>query len=272
MESTDKKKVYPTRLAVLAIVLALFVVTIWIIFGWLINDSSIVDRFGAVDALFAGLAFVGLIFAILLQSEELSLQRNELELTRIELQGQKDQLEQQNRTLSKQNLENTFFQLLKFHTDILAAIDLIDTGTRQVKARGRDCFSEFYQRQLRNDYHQIGNEFGSLPEPEKAERAYKRFFARNQADVGHYFRNLYHIFKFIKSLPVDDKQFYANLVVAQLSSYELALLFYNAISEYGKDRFKPLIEEFGVFENLDKSLIIHPSHLDCFSKEAFGNQ
>ena len=44
------------------------------------------DVFGAANALFSGLAFAGLIYAILLQREDLALQRTELELTRQELQ------------------------------------------------------------------------------------------------------------------------------------------------------------------------------------------
>ena len=43
------------------------------------------DMFGGLNALFAGLAFAGLIYTILLQREELALQRRELELTREEL-------------------------------------------------------------------------------------------------------------------------------------------------------------------------------------------
>lgn len=43
------------------------------------------DMFGAVNTLFSGLAFAGLIYAIYLQSIELSLQREELRLTREEL-------------------------------------------------------------------------------------------------------------------------------------------------------------------------------------------
>lgn len=44
------------------------------------------DVFGAVNALFSGLAFAGLIYTVFLQREELALQRKELELTRQELQ------------------------------------------------------------------------------------------------------------------------------------------------------------------------------------------
>ena len=67
------------------------------------------DQFGAVNALFSGLAFAGLIFTIILQKKELALQREELTQTRDELKGQKEQLEEQNRTLKIQRFENTFF-------------------------------------------------------------------------------------------------------------------------------------------------------------------
>jgi hypothetical protein len=43
------------------------------------------DVFGAVNSLFSGFAFAGLIYAILLQREDLELQRKELEMTRKEL-------------------------------------------------------------------------------------------------------------------------------------------------------------------------------------------
>jgi hypothetical protein len=43
------------------------------------------DMFGAVNTLFSGLAFAGLIYAIFLQRKELELQRDELKLTRTEL-------------------------------------------------------------------------------------------------------------------------------------------------------------------------------------------
>lgn len=60
------------------------------------------DQFGAVNALFSGLAFAGLIFTIILQKKELALQREELTQTREELKGQKEQLEEQNKTLKIQ--------------------------------------------------------------------------------------------------------------------------------------------------------------------------
>lgn len=53
------------------------------------------DAFGAVNALFTGLAFFGVLLTIVLQRHELALQREELELTRVELKGSKEAQEHQ---------------------------------------------------------------------------------------------------------------------------------------------------------------------------------
>ena len=73
------------------------------------------DMFGAVNALFSGLAFAGVIYAILLQRKELQYQRRELRHTVEQLKGQRDQLEAQNRTFMQQTFENSFFQMLTLH-------------------------------------------------------------------------------------------------------------------------------------------------------------
>ncbi|MCI1053878.1 hypothetical protein MOQ19_10200 [Stenotrophomonas maltophilia] len=48
------------------------------------------DMFGAVNSLFSGLAFAGLIYAISLQRKDLKLQRDELQMTREELKRSAD--------------------------------------------------------------------------------------------------------------------------------------------------------------------------------------
>lgn len=78
------------------------------------------DMFGAVNALFSGLAFAGIIYAIYLQTKELKLQRKELEQTRIELERSASAQEATQRALNKQvqlqalaaaiNIENTQLQ------------------------------------------------------------------------------------------------------------------------------------------------------------------
>ena len=60
------------------------------------------DMFGVVNTLFSGLAFAGVIYAILLQREDLTLQREELKLTRAELRRSAEAQEKSERALSVQ--------------------------------------------------------------------------------------------------------------------------------------------------------------------------
>ena len=52
------------------------------------------DQFGAVNALFSGLAFAGLIYTIILQRRDLELQRNDLKLQREELALTRKEMEE----------------------------------------------------------------------------------------------------------------------------------------------------------------------------------
>ena len=82
------------------ITLFIFVVLAWLLtlfIGHTLIDTwqergQFGDLFGSVNALFAGLAFAGLIYAILLQRQELQLQREELRLQREEMAASREQL------------------------------------------------------------------------------------------------------------------------------------------------------------------------------------
>jgi putative phage abortive infection protein len=64
--------------------------------------------------------------------------------------------------------------------------------------------------------------------------------------------------------------FLQNLFRAQLSSYELALLFYNCLSTLGESKFKPMVEEFAFLENLDKSILLSQDDATFFAASAFN--
>lgn len=72
---------------------AVFVITVWLIswalITWQLGNPKepglFGDMFGAANALFSGLAFAGVIVAILMQRDELRLQREEIRLQRKEL-------------------------------------------------------------------------------------------------------------------------------------------------------------------------------------------
>lgn len=94
------------------------------------------DMFGAVNALFSGLAFAGLIYTITVQRQELALQREaiemqteELKLQRIETARSADQSEEQKRLLNLQIAMTTLNELIKNKNKRLESASLNDKGT-----------------------------------------------------------------------------------------------------------------------------------------------
>jgi hypothetical protein len=73
----------------------------------------------------------------------------------------------------------------------------------------------------------------------------------------------------VKNSNVHDKHFYTNLVRAQLSSQELLLLFYNALSDFGNEKFKPLIEEFALLKTVPQNLLIDDTHHKFYANSAY---
>lgn len=222
------------------------------------------DLFGSINALFSGLAFAGLIYTIILQKQELSLQRKELISTRIEIRGQREQLEKQTIALNLQNFENTFFQLLRFHSEITASLEVTDSNN--VRRSGRDSF--------RSMLTTLERRLQKIPDAkdieDKTRQAYESFYKDYQSVIGHYFRNLYHLINLVDKIEIStNKRIYTNLIRAQLSTYELALLFYNCLSTHGVHTLKPLAESYALFKDLPETLLFSISLKNQFSESAF---
>lgn len=120
------------------------------------------DLFGAVNSLFSGLAFAGVIYTIYLQKEELSLQRKELQLTRDELRRAATAQERSEIALQKQveALEVTArlnaVAMMIEHSQVLierspVARDraLAETQQREYVEKLRTLVSDIEDRQLR---------------------------------------------------------------------------------------------------------------------------
>jgi len=107
--------------------------------------------------------------------------------------------------------------------------------------------------------------------------SYQKFYSKHANDLGHYFRALYHLIKFVDESDFVDKsdiegrRRYTSIARAQLSIHELGLLFYNGVSSYG-DKFKPLIEKYGLLEPFDHDLLfmkVAPDeHINFYAERA----
>ena len=228
------------------------------------------DFFGGfLSAIFGLAALIALLYTIRLQSTVLDISSEELRLTRGEIKNSTNALISQNDSMVDQRIDNTFFQLLNTHNEIVNAIEL-DLKLIQRppgSAKGRACF-KYYLESLKENYFADVVDFGNTDKDsrksvkEKINEAYLQTFEIFQAELGHYFRFLYNIFKYIDRDVADEDQqkFYAKLVRSQLSNYELALLFYNCQADLGWEKFRPYVEQFALLKNLPINLLLDPNH------------
>ena len=272
------------------IVLAIIgVIAAWGLSWWLINKNidcstergTFGDMFGAVNALFSGLAFAGLIATLLYQREELKLQRKELVQTREELKGQREEFEEQNKTMKRQRFENTFFNMLSLQQEIASNLLLEYTkysagnnffsDAKRHVCKGRNTFKTLYLDALiidscNTDFEGIKAVFGHSEIEEK-------IFVSNTTIFDHYFRHLYRIIKYIDSTDLieeSERYDYACIVRSQLSDYELVMLFYNCLTANGRAKFKPLIEKYSVFNNLRLELLAKANDKEEYAQEAYN--
>lgn len=114
---------------------------------------------------------------------------------------------------------------------------------------------------MRIEFADIG-----LISPEKMWKAlnvgYHEFYFKhnNEQKLSHYYRNLYHIFKFIyfsDQLSDERKKFYGTLVRAQLSPDELLLIYYNCMYNkgLGNPKFMYLVQFFDLDQNFNSDRI-----------------
>lgn len=179
------------------------------------NRGQFGDMFGAVNALFSGCAFAGIIITILLQREELSLQRKELRDTRAEFA-------QQNKTLKLQRFETTFFNLLTLHNDLTAKLKYSNA-----KLEGREVFQHLISAEF--DPHFFGKNFEQLTHSELAAmtKQYKeKVFPAIKFYVQHYLSSLESLYNFITELEIDDeRQKYFKILKGYITNNELEFLY-----------------------------------------------
>ena len=252
-----------------AIVVGLATIVVWGLsfclqyFGILKKGFNYADLFEPVNALFSGLAFAGLIITLIMQHDELGLQRKELVQTNKELAAQREQFTAQTKTMQIQRFENTLFNMLSLQQGIVNSLEFIPTDGADTTpiCKGRTVFDVFYNTKItRFEFVDVDNILGikGLIRADNDVNAY--LHVSDISIFDSYFRHLYRIFKYIDESPlIDDSERYdySSIVRAQLSEYELLVLFYNAltINDNGEFKFKRLIEKYAILNNIRDSML-----------------
>lgn len=294
-DKTNKEET-KSRLWIWIVVAIIGVLVAWGLSWWLINKNidcttergTFGDMFGAVNALFSGLAFAGLIVTLLYQKEELKLQREELRETRNELNAQKLEFQEQNKTMKRQRFENTFFNMLSLQQEIIANLsyeyyaspnirphnipeEIFYKGAPKGQLHGRETFEGIYKHAI-IEYNGARHADGIIKIlKQNGYIAYPVISVTTRFD--HYFRHLYHIYKFVDTsdLIEDSERYdYACIIRSQLSDYELVMMFYNCLTANGRDKFKPLIEKYAVFNNLRLELLAKVNDKEEYAQGAYN--
>lgn len=294
-EDKETKTILKTAIIVAIAVVIMWALTFFLSFIYNSEErGQFGDMFGAVNALFSGLAFAGLIITLILQKTELGLQRDELEQTREELKNQRMEFETQNETLKRQQFESALYNMLELQQQIVndLAYDTTIEGYNDTTARskwsvtvkGRDIF-RFAFEQLNHYYNARDGErrttAGMKGILQNLGLSYYRDYT-TPSYFDHYFRHLYRILKFIISnndLTFEERYKYVGDVRGTLSRYELVWIYYNLLSSDKFKPFKTIAEDYSLLKNLSEDFlalskesndVVKQKGRDYFAKEGFS--
>lgn len=156
------------------------------------------------------------------------------------------------------------------------------TGQRQIEnsintdITGRACFKYIYDERPegRNIRDYISKYYENPNEVIATEELYESLKKITETHFDHYFRTIYRIFKFIKESDLGDidhkkqdsiRELCADLVRAQLSTYELAILYYNGLYPKYRKTSKAIYEHYCLFDNLSPSFLLLRSEIDYYN-------
>lgn len=214
-----------TPFTAVIVVFVIFVFSL-LAFIWPIDAISLAnaglfgDSFGALNALFSGLGFAGLILTLIYQQTQLKVQQAELNTTQIELRRQSELFDQQ-------KFDESFFQLLRLFRENLNS--LYQKSPSGNELRGIDLLAERLGR-LRSHLKSKG--MGPFPFEENRRVVYVwEFWKTAQNAIGRQTRYIDTLGALIdwvdESCPKHvEKGPYWNMVSSQLTSIECNYLFY----------------------------------------------
>lgn len=94
---------------------------------------------------------------------------------------------------------------------------------------------------------------------------YEDFYHSYGQVLGHYFRNMFYVLQYIDS--TTRPEFFSKVFRAQLSRYELAALFYNAVSKQTSGRFNALIFKYEILDDLYGMDLCHQPHDEMLERD-----
>jgi hypothetical protein len=173
------------------------------------------------------------------------------------------------RSNTLQNFSNNFFKLIDQNRKILEGVNCETSHllARDIKSKGKDFFDDLADK-IADEYDIISKKTnaralrkinagllaaaGNKQGKELLVIIYDHYFHIHHSDIGHYFRNLYYIVKYVDKAKIqrEEKKDSLKILRSQLSNYELLILAYNGMHPYGKE-FYPFIDSYELLKSLN---------------------
>lgn len=237
-----------------AFTIAVFFFYVWHFSGGLSSNPDAWGQFGdyfggVLNPIFGLGGFIALLFTLYHQREE--------------LEKTTKHFEAQTAIAQLQGFESTFFQLLGLYRQVVddlkitAPFEMTGNPNSPGELVGRACLRGLHQELLERYLMRVQRGDLMTTLREGVQEVYGEFYEVYGHLVGHYFRTIYNIVKFIDRAEIDQekKRTYSNLLRAQLSKYELGLLFYNCVSNFGSKELAPLVVKYNLLKHLEDSVL-----------------
>ena len=203
------------------------IIKIWPIDEYSISKAGTFgDSFGALNSLFTGLGFAGLLITIFLQRED-------LKLTRLELSDTRAEIRLQSQTFRQQQFEESFYRLLSLYRENLAQLSIKSASNSSARTYGIDAlslrqqiFDEICASQRKVTFPSAGSS------NEKDEYTYDLYKLCNIhfSRQARYIETLNAILLLIEKdcFTPEKREHYLNILSSQFTTYEIKYLFYQA--------------------------------------------
>lgn len=280
--------------SVLPWVLFLSVIIFWIglpfIFSTIRPDLSqrgqLGDSFGGITALFSGLALAGIIWAIVLQKEEIKIQQEELKNAQREMREQK-------RAIQIEGFERSFFQFLATLEVKFLSVEYIrevefskgsedaDQRYKTLKQRGIDIISPIPTKEEGDSIYFRMRSVGKEAFEQATWQEITEDMFRIKACFNPYYSLMYKILLFIdKANFIEDKNFYTGILRDQAKDDEMLMLYrliqlpdwWIGLGHGNIDgaTFKKFMHKYSLFLNVRLFDDKDKKSIPYFSKKTFG--
>lgn len=187
--------------------------------------------------------------------------------------------------------EGTFFNMLAMYYNVRSEADKqIAQYSKYSSKNLSDFYVEFkeYYKQRLSKSPDFADAMNLLAKDKLLETQYKtaifdlgelydQYIKHQGCNAGFYFRYVHNLVSFVLNHWQKDNKdvhMYLNFIQAQMSDEELALVFYDCISNKGQDKkhkytFKQNLDDYSFLENISESTLVNRNHYKIFPKTEF---